>query len=683
MRALVDWILRKKLGFVEKACEKPNIHIGFSHELLLEKLFYPSGWIVDSMTFKYRRKITITEQSGNNLSDYQVRIDLDSTNFDFSHFLNEGKDLRFTDASKNLLPYWVEKMDIAAEEATIWVKVPSIPANSSVDIFMYYGSPEVDSASDISNTAILGDDFVETLNSAEVKARYKAVMDRILEVVEEDFASHGGTGQIGDDTDDVRSQEVCSFYAYMYVLDGDSTILDHCIKIINWAIDNLQTTDGAFLENGGASYPRTGFFTSEMMFSYILLEDYLDSATKTKWLNSAKKACDWLYGCSHPGETNQVMAEMLAHYLYYKASGDTTYLNYAQEHRDWIIANRWVQETDTTGYFTEAGGWDSVYNLVQMLILMWYRYWSGDTAFDTYLQQMWNKERLYIDFETLKIDTSGNTRVTETWYLRYPALEGLYGVVTDPDYDWREIHRRSAFQILELDLFDNGIVDKAGFDHTVGGLMRGNIPGGHFHLVETPDYEATYGAFESPANWKIAGIDGWLLIKSSGKLYIETPDRPPSPITLYSSSAINENDIAVEVKMAITKSIDVNAEVIGIHVQDNAVDWTDTSLYYAALKERDQQDEIAKRVSGTKTSLGARSRTVSMDYFYRQTFRRINNTLKFKDDTVDWLSATDGDYTSGYVCLACYEAGCDYKFIFIRKYTEPEPSVSLGEEESA
>jgi len=634
--------------------------------------------------FKYRRKITITEQSGNNLSDYQVRIDLDATNFDFSHFLNEGKDLRFTDASKNLLPYWVEKMDIAAQEATIWVKVPSIPANSSVDIFMYYGSPEVDSASDISNTAILGDDFVEALNSAEVKARYKAVMDRILEVVEEDFASHGGTGQIGDDTDDVRSQEVCSFYAYMYVLDGDSTILDHCIKIINWAIDNLQTTDGAFLEDGIKSYARTGFFTWEMMFSYLLLEDYLDSATKTKWLNSAREACDWLYAQDHPDVTNQVMAEMLAHYLYYKASGDSTYLNYAQEHRDWIIANRWVQETDTTGYFTELGGWDSVYNLVQMLILMWYRYWSGDTAFDTYLQQMWNKERLYIDFETLKVDTSGNTRVTETWYLRYPALEGLYGVVTDPDYDWREIHRRSAFQILELDLFDNGIVDKKGFDHTVGGLLKGNIPGAYFHLVETPDYKATYGAFENPANWKIVGTDGWLLIKSSGKLYIETPDGPPSPITLYSSSAINENNIAVEVKMAITKSVDANIELIGIHVQDNAVDWTDTSLYYVALKERDQQDEIAKLVSGAKTSLsGARSRTVSMDYFYRQTFRRINNTLKFKDDTIDWLSGTDGDYTSGYVCLACYEAGCDYKFIFVRKYTEPEPSVSIGEEETA
>jgi len=117
------------------------------------------GFIIDSMTFKYRRKITITEQGGNNLSDYQVRIDLDATNFDFSHFLNEGKDLRFTDASKNLLPYWVEKMDITAQEATIWVRVPSIPANSSTDIYMYYGNPTVASASDGSATFEFFDDF--------------------------------------------------------------------------------------------------------------------------------------------------------------------------------------------------------------------------------------------------------------------------------------------------------------------------------------------------------------------------------------------------------------------------------------------------------------------------------------------------------------------------------------------
>jgi len=113
--------------------------------------------------FKYRRKITITELSGNNLSDYQVRIDLDATNFNFSHFLNEGNDLRFTDADGNLLSYFVEKMDITNKQATIWVKIPSIPANGTVDIYMYYGNPEIPSASNGIDTGIFYDNFTKPI----------------------------------------------------------------------------------------------------------------------------------------------------------------------------------------------------------------------------------------------------------------------------------------------------------------------------------------------------------------------------------------------------------------------------------------------------------------------------------------------------------------------------------------
>jgi len=100
----------------------------------------PVGWLIDGYTFLYRRKITITELSGVNLTDYPIRIDLDATNFDFTHFLNEGKDLRFTDINGNLLHHWSEKIDITNQQATIWVKVTSISANSVTEIYMYYGS---------------------------------------------------------------------------------------------------------------------------------------------------------------------------------------------------------------------------------------------------------------------------------------------------------------------------------------------------------------------------------------------------------------------------------------------------------------------------------------------------------------------------------------------------------------
>ena len=176
----MHWLLAKLLAEKFKNRNLAFLaNTGVGDMLAYELAKITKGFIIDSMTFKYRRKITITEQSGNNLSDYQVRVDLDATNFDFSHFLNEGKDLRFTDASGNLLSYWVEKMDIAAEEATIWVKVPSIPANSTVDIYMYYGNPEIDSASSGEATFAFFDDF-NVYDAAAINGGVEAVYENYI-----------------------------------------------------------------------------------------------------------------------------------------------------------------------------------------------------------------------------------------------------------------------------------------------------------------------------------------------------------------------------------------------------------------------------------------------------------------------------------------------------------------------
>ena len=89
----------------------------------------------------YKRPIIITERSGKNLTNYQVKIELNSTNFDFSKVKNDGSDIRFTDENGNLLSYWIEEWDYANCHAIIWVKIPSIPASSSITIYMYYGNP--------------------------------------------------------------------------------------------------------------------------------------------------------------------------------------------------------------------------------------------------------------------------------------------------------------------------------------------------------------------------------------------------------------------------------------------------------------------------------------------------------------------------------------------------------------
>jgi len=90
----------------------------------------------------YYVPITIQERSGSNLTDYSVKIVLNSTNF---HYWNHiaywnGSDIYFTDEAGNPLYYWIESFDLGRKNATIWVKIPSIPANGTVTIHMHYGA---------------------------------------------------------------------------------------------------------------------------------------------------------------------------------------------------------------------------------------------------------------------------------------------------------------------------------------------------------------------------------------------------------------------------------------------------------------------------------------------------------------------------------------------------------------
>jgi len=117
--------------------------------------------------FRYRRTITVTEQSGSNLTDYQVPAELDSGNFDFTHTQTNGEDVRFVDTNGNFLNYWIEDWDAVSESAKVWMKAASIPANSSVEIRMYYGNPEIASVSDGHAVFDQFDDFSYTTRWAQ------------------------------------------------------------------------------------------------------------------------------------------------------------------------------------------------------------------------------------------------------------------------------------------------------------------------------------------------------------------------------------------------------------------------------------------------------------------------------------------------------------------------------------
>ena len=164
------------------------------------------SWYSDYSDWQYRRNITIAEQSGNTLTDYQVAINItydsdmqsdfddlrftykkykspvkltiDNTNnantltdyqiyFEFPKSIfqdisNDCRDLRFhpnasvTDWNSTTYPYWVEE---CGNTLKVWIKIDSIPASSTKDIYMYFGNSDATSLSNGYGVFELYDDF--------------------------------------------------------------------------------------------------------------------------------------------------------------------------------------------------------------------------------------------------------------------------------------------------------------------------------------------------------------------------------------------------------------------------------------------------------------------------------------------------------------------------------------------
>jgi hypothetical protein len=123
----------------------PSILIAFI--FLFSVSSFAQSWLSG---YSYRRALTITNSSGSSVTDYQVRIQLTSSNFN-NHFpLANGEDIRITASDgTTLLPLWIESW--SSNQGTIWTKIPSIP-NGNSTIYLYYGNNSVSSISDGSTT---------------------------------------------------------------------------------------------------------------------------------------------------------------------------------------------------------------------------------------------------------------------------------------------------------------------------------------------------------------------------------------------------------------------------------------------------------------------------------------------------------------------------------------------------
>lgn len=115
--------------------------------------------------------ITIYNPNNYSLTDFQVKIILDNSNYDFSSD-PDGIGLGFYDENNNTIPYWIEYWDNVANKAIVWIKVPNIDANGNAVVKIVSTYYSTSSNGDL--VFELFDDF-EDKNSINYKWNYTSI----------------------------------------------------------------------------------------------------------------------------------------------------------------------------------------------------------------------------------------------------------------------------------------------------------------------------------------------------------------------------------------------------------------------------------------------------------------------------------------------------------------------------
>jgi gliding motility-associated-like protein len=113
-----------------------------------------SGW-------NYRVPVTI-DNSANAfaLTNFQTVLEMNTSTLVLNgKTKSDGGDIRVADASGTLLTFWIETGTFNSSQTRIWIQVPSVSANGTATVYLFYGNPSATNTSNGDATFELFDDF--------------------------------------------------------------------------------------------------------------------------------------------------------------------------------------------------------------------------------------------------------------------------------------------------------------------------------------------------------------------------------------------------------------------------------------------------------------------------------------------------------------------------------------------
>jgi len=178
-------------------------------------------------------EITIDNTSNsNNLSDYQVLLEINGDEQFFNDFNNDQKTIEAYDEDKSTsISFYVEEWDTINHNAKIWLKIPLIPANSTKKVYLKSNPNRTISLSNPYSVFIRFDDF-EDYDIGDTPDPNKG-----WEIVD-------GDPQIVNDGTGNKVLEIENFSTHDSVALNLPAYYPSLILEYKWQVDRLQLRNG-------------------------------------------------------------------------------------------------------------------------------------------------------------------------------------------------------------------------------------------------------------------------------------------------------------------------------------------------------------------------------------------------------------------------------------------------------